>query len=1177
VVAAGRSLGTNLAGIAQWSTQSPFIDHFKSARTWLPQEPNVWDTGESALLDLDVNGWLRSLPAAGSQAQFDVAGTLVLPYGVAARPGRYVILYEGEGQINYGLGGRKLVGESTPGRDVVQLVNQAGNPALGNDPNQLPIYLQISQTNPQNYLRNFQVIHEDDLALYEAGIVFQPEFLENIKNYGSLRFMDWMNTNAIWTPQEWNSRPRPDQATWMTNGVPVETMVALANTTGTNPWFTIPHLATDDYIRQFATYVRDHLAPGLVAYVEFSNEVWNFQFPQTAWAYDQGIANLTDVNGNPPAAPNIQWYGVRAAQTANIWREVFAAKPGAPELKTVFSTQSAWQGLEYYGLEAPAWVAKGNRPPKESFDVYATAPYVGSHLGLPENQTLMRQWAQEGEAGMVKAFQELRTGGLLGTAGVQSLQQAQLDIAYHKSVATVNGMSLAAYEFGQHVAGVYEVQNDPILTEFFIRLNRDPRMGELYTDYLNVWKQAGGSVAQNFSDVYEPSKFGSWGLLESWNQVSSPKYDAVQNFLNSNPRWWSDGTPNQAVGLYLRGTANADILTGTLDSDTLLGGAGNDRLQAGTGNVSDYLNGETGNDQMEGGAGDDHYVVDSLGDVIVELANAGKDTVNSVISYSLANTNLEDLYLLGTASINGLGNGFNNRLVGNAGNNSLSGGDGNDFLWGDTGNDTLNGESGNDILVGDIGADSLDGGLDDDYILGGADNDVLLGGAGNDSLNGEAGNDNLSGNAGNDILAGDIGTDTINGGEGNDYLLGGADNDLLNGEAGNNTLSGEAGADSLTGGDGNDVLLGDIGADTINAGDGDDYVLGGGDNDLLNGGAGNDLMNSEGGNDTLNGDAGNDILAGDVGADSLDGGLDDDYILGGADNDVLLGGAGNDSLNGEAGNDNLDGNAGNDILGGDVGADTINGGEGNDYLLGGADNDLLNGEAGSNTLLGEAGADSLTGGDGNDVLLGDIGADTINGGDGDDYVLGGGDNDLLNGGAGNDLMNSEGGNDTLNGDAGNDILAGDVGADSLNGGLGDDYILGGADNDVLLGGAGDDILVGGVGNDELIFGSVGLPFANLGVDTITDFALGDKLVLSKATFTALTSSVGSGLSVGSEFATVTSAIAAETSSALIVYNSTDRLLYYNTNGTVAGFGVGGAFAYVSTNPTLAASSFSVIA
>jgi hypothetical protein len=103
----------------------------------------------------------------------------------------------------------------------------------------------------------------------------------------------------------------------------------------------MPHSATDDYMRQFATYVRDNLKPGLVAYVEYSNEVWNFGFEHTSWAYEQGIAQLSDAQGNAPDAPNLQFYGMRASQMADIWRNVFAQKTGTPTLKTVFATQSA--------------------------------------------------------------------------------------------------------------------------------------------------------------------------------------------------------------------------------------------------------------------------------------------------------------------------------------------------------------------------------------------------------------------------------------------------------------------------------------------------------------------------------------------------------------------------------------------------------------------------------------------------------------------------------------------------------------------------------------------------------------------------------------------------------------------------------------------------------------------
>ena len=72
--------------------------------------------------------------------------------------------------------------------------------------------------------------------------------------------------------------------------------------------------------------------------------------------------------------------------------------------------------------------------------------------------------------------------------------------------------------------------NDEELTEFFIELNRQPMMGELYTQLLNQWKTVGGTLFMNYSDIGQPSRWGSWGVLEHIDQKNSPKYDALVNF-----------------------------------------------------------------------------------------------------------------------------------------------------------------------------------------------------------------------------------------------------------------------------------------------------------------------------------------------------------------------------------------------------------------------------------------------------------------------------------------------------------------------------------------------------------------------------------------------------------------------------------------------------------------------
>lgn len=175
----------------------------------------------------------------------------------------------------------------------------------------------------------------------------------------------------------------------------------------------------------------------------------------------------------------------------------------------------------------------------------------------------------------------------------------------------------------------------------------------------------------------------------------------------------------------------------------------------------------------------------------------------------------------------------------------------------------------------------------------------------------------------------------------------------------------------------------------------------------------------------------------------------------------------------------------------------------------------------------------------------------------------------------NDLDNTTRGFDNSN-----DVINGQGGNDRLNGLSGDDILRGGEGNDHLNGGAGNDQLAGGAGADRFIFAS-GQAFKldDLGVDKIVDFssADGDKLVLSRTTFTALS---GAGRSLAaSDFAIVSTpangATLAAGSTASIVFNRFSGDLYYNANGADAGFGSGGKFATLTAFAAIGTSDFSL--
>jgi len=161
------------------------------------------------------------------------------------------------------------------------------------------------------------------------------------------------------------------------------------------------------------------------------------------------------------------------------------------------------------------------------------------------------------------------------------------------------------------------------------------------------------------------------------------------------------------VNYTLSGNEGINVLTGAGGNDVLHGGDGNDSLIGGAGN--DTLDGGLGNDKMLGGLGDDLYFVDSKSDKITENSGEGHDVVHSSITYTLG-SNLEDLYLDGSANINGTGNALNNYLEGNTGNNTLNGGAGDDMIYGHGGADKLTGGAGNDTFFfahGDTGVAAI--------------------------------------------------------------------------------------------------------------------------------------------------------------------------------------------------------------------------------------------------------------------------------------------------------------------------------------------------------------------------------------------------------------------------------------------------------------------------------------
>lgn len=569
-------------------------------------------------------------------------------------------------------------------------------------------------------------------------------------------------------------------------------------------------------------------------------------------------------------------------------------------------------------------------------------------------------------------------------------------------------------------------------------------------------------------------------------------------------------------------TNNVEILN--LVGSANLNGTGNSSVNTITGNSGDNtLDGDSGADTLTGSLGNDAYVVDNVGDVIVENADEGIDSIYSNKTWSLAGTNIENLTLTGGSAIDATGNQFDNTLVGNSAGNSLVGGDGDDVYYVQNGGDHVieNSDEGNDTVYSSVtftiddddvealiltGATAIngDGNASDNVLIGNTAINDLHGHDGNDTIDGGGGNDTLRGGLGDDVFvinnsgvviveSNNQGTDTVWAGitftlQGvgnveNLILTGSSDisatgsglDNVISGNTGNNTLDGGDGVDTLVGGNGNDLYIVNTITDTIieYTDEGNDTIQSNVTYSIAS------LANVE--NITLTGSSGIHATGNDL----------DNILTGNSGANTLIGGLGNDTLDGGAGADYMSGGVGDDTYVMNTTSDTIveNSDEGTDsvqssvtYTLGSnLENLLLLGTSGikgtgnalDNIITGNSAANSLTGDAGNDTLIGGGGNDNLKGGLGDDtYVVANSLTVVENVGEGTDIVLASI-TYTLTTNVENLTLTG-ISAINGTGNASDNIIIGNEGDNTLNGAGGVDTLLGGWGNDVYI------------VDTTTD-------------------------------------------------------------------------------------------
>jgi hypothetical protein len=277
-----------------------------------------------------------------------------------------------------------------------------------------------------------------------------------------------------------------------------------------------------------ATLTHAQLGSNQRVYIEFSNEVWNDGYAQSKYATSQGQAKWPNARSGFDA--NRNWYGMRTAQTCDIWKSVWGVD--AVRVVCVMAAQAANPWTATRSLDCPLWIGAGNAPcAAHGINVVAIAPYFSVE---PQDA-----WRTDPDGGLSSLFSEINNRALPTSSAWEA--------AYKVSLAPYK-LPFVAYESGESLVGFPKYQTGSAVVKLYTAANRDPRMGAAYTTMLNDWKANGGQLIVIYADISPPSQYGDWGALESLldtvTPLSSapPKWRAIQNFISTNKCWWAGCT-----------------------------------------------------------------------------------------------------------------------------------------------------------------------------------------------------------------------------------------------------------------------------------------------------------------------------------------------------------------------------------------------------------------------------------------------------------------------------------------------------------------------------------------------------------------------------------------------------------------------------------------------------------
>jgi putative intracellular protease/amidase len=519
---AAMSVGMNLDWITDYAPAWVFKDAFQQSRTWQSQEFNtatrVTNFQSTRSVRTDANGWPTALDTwtngVGQLVQQRAVAVMYLGTNGAHPAGVYHARWRGDAMLSF-YGDARVLSQG-----VLPTGERFAD--LSVTPSNNGTFLRIDSMSSADPIRDLHVWLPDYNGQSFVGQVwhpgdsfspFHPLFVERLEPFDTIRFMQPSDTNTSDVVHWSDSRPLSyhRQSTFATdfqNGMSPEYMIELANELDANPWFNMPHAADDDYVRHFATLVRDALEPGRTAYVEWSNEVWNWApgFEGHYWARAQAAAEgirIEDVVARETRRDFAIWSEVFAGQTDRLVRVVGGFTPG--------TGQYGWNNQVMSRMNG-------------EFDALAVAPYVAPP------QTVRATYTSATTVDQVLAD----TRANIAPVADMVRQDASLVRQYETRLG--RDLKFLSYEGGTHL----DVRGGESYQRAFFDAAADPRMYGVVSDYLTAMAEAGLDSLNyyKFTDRRVPALMNSdFGTLNRTDQplTTAHRYRALTDYIAAHP------------------------------------------------------------------------------------------------------------------------------------------------------------------------------------------------------------------------------------------------------------------------------------------------------------------------------------------------------------------------------------------------------------------------------------------------------------------------------------------------------------------------------------------------------------------------------------------------------------------------------------------------------------------